>query len=244
MAGLSVNEITTYRWTFDEDVARYRAAGIEAIGVWRQKLADYGEERGIALLRDSGLNVSNLLWAGGFTGSDGHSYEESIDDACDAIRLAGELKADCLVVYSGGRNGHTQNHARRLFATALRELLPACEHHDVVLAVEPMHPGCAGEWTILTGLDEALALVDGIGHPRIKLAFDTYHWGRRHSRASTSSGTAHRRGSLGRRYGAARSRAKPLLPGRRNAPLVGHGALSRSGRLPRPLRRRTDGRGG
>jgi len=177
MAGLSVNEITTYRWTFDQDVARYRAAGIEAIGVWRQKLADYGEPRGIDLLRESGLKVSNLLWAGGFTGSDGHSYEESIDDAREAIRLAGALKADCLVVYSGGRNGHTQNHARRLFATALRELLPECEQRDVVLAVEPMHPVCAGEWTILTGLDEALALVDGIGHPRIKLAFDTYHWG-------------------------------------------------------------------
>ena len=88
MAGLSVNEITTYRWTFDQDVARYRAAGIEAIGVWRQKLADYGEERGIELLRESGLNVSNLLWAGGFTGSDGHSYEESIEDAREAIRLA------------------------------------------------------------------------------------------------------------------------------------------------------------
>src|ERR1041385_2445400 len=122
MAGLSINEMTTYRWSFEEDVLNYRAAGVGAIGVWRQKLADFGEEKGIELLAESRLEVSNLLWAGGFTGSDGHSYRESIKDAVEAIRLAAALKAGCLVIYSGGRNGHTQNHARRLFVTALREL--------------------------------------------------------------------------------------------------------------------------
>ena len=74
MAELSINEMTTFRWTFDEDVANYAAAGVRAIGVWRQKLADYGEERGIELLRDSGLRVSNLLWAGGLSGWDGRNF--------------------------------------------------------------------------------------------------------------------------------------------------------------------------
>ncbi len=177
MAGLSVSELTTYRWSFEEDVAQYKAAGIQAMGVWRRKLTDYGEQRGIQLLRDSGLRASSLLWAGGFTGSDGRSYEESIADAREAIQLAASLEAGCLVVYSGGRNGHTQNHARRLFATALRELLPWAEEMGVTLAVEPMHPGCAEEWTFLTSLAEAMALIDGIGHTRVKLVFDTYHLG-------------------------------------------------------------------
>src|SRR5271163_3357150 len=107
MTRLSVNEMTTYRWSFEEDVTHYRAAGIGAIGVWRQKLADFGEERGADLLADSGLVVSNLLWAGGFTGSDGHSFRESLNDAADAVRLAGALRAKALIVYSGGRGGHT-----------------------------------------------------------------------------------------------------------------------------------------
>jgi sugar phosphate isomerase/epimerase len=177
MAGLSVNEMTTYRWSFEQDVAEFKAAGIEAIGVWRQKLADYGEARGAELIRESGLKVSNLLWAGGFTGSCGRNYHESLADAREAIHLASMLSADCLVVYSGGRNGHTQNHARRLFASAIRELLPWAEEMDVVLAIEPMHPGCAEDWTFLTSLDETLALLDCIGHPLVKLAFDTYHLG-------------------------------------------------------------------
>ena len=36
MAELSMNETTTFRWSFEEDVAHYAAAGIPAIGVWRQ----------------------------------------------------------------------------------------------------------------------------------------------------------------------------------------------------------------
>src|SRR3979409_1425890 len=138
MAGLSINEMTTYRWSFEEDVLNYRAAKIGAIGVWRQKLADFGEEKGIELLAEHGLAVSNLLWAGGFTGSDGHTYRESLRDAADAIQLAAALKASCLVVDSGARSRHTQNHARRLFLGAVRELLPLAAELNVTLAVEPM----------------------------------------------------------------------------------------------------------
>jgi sugar phosphate isomerase/epimerase len=177
MTALSINEMTTYRWSFAEDVERYRAAGIEAIGVWRQKLADFGEDKGIRLLAESGLKVSNLLWAGGFTGSDGHSYGESLSDASEALHLARALGSHCLVVYSGARNGHTQNHARRLFMSALNELLPMAAELNVVLAVEPMHAGCAEGWTFLTSLDEAVSLIKRVDSPYLKLAFDTYHLG-------------------------------------------------------------------
>jgi sugar phosphate isomerase/epimerase len=98
MAQLSMNEMTTYRWSFEEDVAQYLDAGIPGIGVWRQKLSDFGEDKGIELLADSGLQVSNLLWAGGFTGSDGRTQRESIDDAEEAVRLAAQMRAGCLIV--------------------------------------------------------------------------------------------------------------------------------------------------
>ncbi|HTU24724.1 MAG TPA: sugar phosphate isomerase/epimerase family protein, partial [Pirellulales bacterium] len=136
-----------------------------------------GEDRAAELLTQSGLAVSNLLWAGGFTGSDGHTFAESVQDAADAIRLAARLRAGCLVVYSGGRNSHTHNHARRLFAGALAELLPLAMELDVTLAIEPMYSACAAEWTFLTTLSDAMTLVEEIAHPRLKLAFDTYHLG-------------------------------------------------------------------
>lgn len=175
MAHLSINELTTYRWSFEEDVAEYKAAGAQAIGVWRQKLSDFGEEKGIELLDESGLEVSNLLWAGGFTGSDGRSFRESVEDASDAIGLASAMDCRCLVVYSGARGGHTRNHARRLLSSALTELATLAADGGVVLAIEPMHPACAAEWTFLTTLDETLDLINEIDSPHVKLAFDTYH---------------------------------------------------------------------
>ena len=175
MPRLSVNEMTTYRWSFEEDVAGYLAAGISSIGVWRQKLADFGEEKGAELLADHDLAVSNLLWAGGFTGSDGRTHRESLEDAEEAIRLAAALNTQNLVVYSGARNGHTHKHARRLMSEALKELLPIARELNVILAVEPMHPGCAEEWTFLTSVEDTLNLLGECEDSHVKLVYDTYH---------------------------------------------------------------------
>jgi sugar phosphate isomerase/epimerase len=176
MTLLSMNELTTFRWSLEEDVEHYQHAGYRSIGVWRQKLADGGEERGIELLAASGLHVSNLLWAGGFTGSDVRTLRESIDDAVHAVRLAAALRAGCLVVYSGGRNNHTYRHAGRLLRMALEELLPLAETVEVPLAIEPMHPRCAAEWTFLTDLDAVVSLIDEFHSDYLKLAYDTYHF--------------------------------------------------------------------
>lgn len=177
MPRLSMSELTTYRWSFEEDVYQFRQAGYDGIGIWRDKLADCGEDDAISRLAESGLQVSTLFWAGGFTGSDGRSHSEAVEDGLDAIRLAARLQAECLIVHSGGRGGHTRNHVRRLFRDALQRLLPAAEALGVTLALEPMHPSCAADWTFLQGLDEALGLIHDCRSPRLRLALDTYHLG-------------------------------------------------------------------
>lgn len=177
MAQLSINELTTYRWSFEEDVAHFKDAGFSAVGVWRQKLAEFGEEKGVELLAESGLKVSNLLWCGGFTGSDGRTFREGLEDAREAIDLAGQMQADCLIAYTGARGGHTHNHARRLIRDAFKELLPQARERGVTLAVEPMHPQAAGECTFLTCFDETMQLLEAIADPAFKLCFDTYHLG-------------------------------------------------------------------
>jgi sugar phosphate isomerase/epimerase len=177
MAELSMNETTTFRWSFEQDVSQYAAAGIPAIGVWRQKLSDCGRDKAVELLGQSGLKVSHLLWAGGFTGSDGRSYRDSVEDAVEALQTAAQLGTHTLVVYSGARAGHTYNHARRLIQGALAELTPTAAELGVNLAVEPMHPGCAAGWTFLTSVDDALALLAAVGSPQVKLVLDTYHLG-------------------------------------------------------------------
>jgi sugar phosphate isomerase/epimerase len=177
MPTLSMNEVTTFRWSLEEDVRRYVAAGYEGIGVWRRKLADHGEQLGVDLIADSGLRVTNLVWAGGFTGGEGRTLDESVQDAMHALRLAGALGAGCLVVYPGGRNNHILSHAERLLRMAIEQLLDFAADVEVAIAIEPMHAACAGEWTFLTDLESTIALLERFDSPFLKLVFDSYHFG-------------------------------------------------------------------
>jgi sugar phosphate isomerase/epimerase len=176
MTLLSMNEITTYRWSLEQDIENYQEAGYSGIGVWRHKLADGDENRGIELLADSGLRVTHLSWAGGFTGSDGRTAAESIDDALEALRLAAAINAGCLVIYPGGRNNHIYRHAGRLLRSALEELLSLAEEVEVPLAIEPMHAACAKDWTFLTDLPSVMALINDFRSPYLKIAYDTFHF--------------------------------------------------------------------
>lgn len=177
MLRLSMNELSTMRWSFEEDVEQFAAAGFDGIGIWRQKLSDVGDARGAQLLGDRALQCSNLLWAGGFTGCDGVSFRESIGDAVEAIQTAANVNAGCLVLYSGAWGGHTRSHARRIVKNALKELLPFAEEFGIPLALEPMHVGCGSTWTFLNSLEETLELIDPLENPFLKITLDTYHVG-------------------------------------------------------------------
>lgn len=176
MLRLAANELTTYSWTLEQDVERFSELGLSGIGVWRQKLTDCGEEDGTDLVCGSGLAVSSLMWAGGFTGYDGRSHSDSIDDGIEAIRLAAAMQAGCLVVYTGGRGCHTRKHARRITVNALRELAQVAYDLDVTLALEPVREGC-DDWSFVHNIDDALAMLEEVGSNSLKLVFDTYHLG-------------------------------------------------------------------
>jgi sugar phosphate isomerase/epimerase len=175
MLRLSVSELSTFRWSFEEDVLHYHRAGFEAIGIWRPKLADYGEEKGLELLQEHGLQISSLQWIGGFTGSDGRSYRDSLHDALDTIQLAADIGAETVVVLAGGRGGHTKNHSQRILRMALKELSEAAQAVGVQLAVEPMHVGCSHDWSFINTVPQCLELISSINSSHLGLVFDCYH---------------------------------------------------------------------
>ncbi len=172
---LGVSEFSTYSWTFEEDVLNYHSHGFGAIGLWRAKVSDFGEEKAYELLRENDMRVSSLHWAGGFTGSEGRSFRDAMHDAFDAIELAASLQAETLVVLAGSRSGHTRNHAKRLLTLALRELSEAGESMGVQIAVEPMHMGCAYDCTFLTDIPSTLDIIASIGRSNLGIVFDCYH---------------------------------------------------------------------
>ncbi|TXT21937.1 MAG: xylose isomerase [Planctomycetota bacterium] len=172
---LSVNQSTTLRWSFEEDVVRYRLSGINAIGLWLPKLLEYGEERALDWLSENRLTVSTLSYAGGFTGAFGHDLADVLVETRGLIELAGALRAESLVVVSGPVNNHITKHATRLVVESLKELADDAAENGVTLSLMPMRKAFSKNWTFLNTLDEALVVLDRINHPSVRLAFDVFH---------------------------------------------------------------------
>ncbi len=174
---IAVNEFSTLRWNFQEDVVKYAAQGINKIGISRDKVSDFGIDAAVDLLFEMKMSVSSVNWAGGFTGSDGRSFLDSVEDAKEAIELAGAVGADCLVLHSGGRNGHTDRHASRIFEHAIDSLLPYAEDYGVRLALEPMCDADSQPWSIFTQITPSLDLVKAYDSPNLGLVVDLFHCG-------------------------------------------------------------------
>jgi sugar phosphate isomerase/epimerase len=175
MTRLAVNQITTNRWSLEQDLQFYREEGFEAAGLWRPKFARLeDEDRAIDLVRESGLTISSLSFAGGFTGLNGSSFFDAVDDARQALQLASAVGAECLVLVSGPQRGHIQSHARRLLVDAVKALAEDAAELGVALALLPMSPAVGTDCSFLSSLDETLDVIDRSGRGA-RIAFDVYH---------------------------------------------------------------------
>lgn len=174
---IAVNEFSTLRWNFQEDIVKYASHGINKIGVSRDKVSDFGVEAAVDLLFEMKMRVSSVNWAGGFTGSDGRSFLDAVEDAKEAIQLAGLVNADCLILHSGGMNGHTDRHAYRIFEHAIDSLLPVAEDYGVRLAVEPMREADSQPWSIFSKIESSLDLIKAYDSPNLGLVVDLFHCG-------------------------------------------------------------------
>jgi sugar phosphate isomerase/epimerase len=174
---VAISQFTTARWGLAEELTCLREHGVSALSIRRQKLSDEGVEETRAALERAAVRCSSLQSAGGFTGGDGRTYCESLEDAFEALDEAARLGAPVLVVHSGCRGGHTRTHALRLLGDALASLAPRAAAEGVTLALRPMHPAAACGCTFLTDLAEALDLVEALGSPSVGLALDLWQFG-------------------------------------------------------------------
>ena len=173
----SVSQLSTLRWDMETEVQAYADRGFGGIGLYRPKLDDYGIDRAVELLSEYGMQATSLSWCGGFTGSDGRSFEESVRDAVNAVIQASEVQAGTLVVLAGGKNNHIQTHLRRTLCQALKRVAAVAAEHGIRLALEPIHPGCGEEWSFLNDLKSTLDIIERVDNPSLGLALDTYHIG-------------------------------------------------------------------
>ncbi|WBC15842.1 sugar phosphate isomerase/epimerase [Micromonospora sp. WMMA1998] len=177
LAKLSLNQRTTRRWSVREAVDGCVRAGIPAIGLWREPVAEIGVPAAATLVADAGLRVSSLC-RGGFLTADGDAARaEALADNRRAVDEAAGLGTDCLVLVVGGLppGSRDLSGARQRVADALAELAPYAGERGVRLALEPLHPMYCADRAVLSTLGQALDLAEAFPVDQVGVVVDTFH---------------------------------------------------------------------
>ena len=174
---LSLNQITTKRWSLPEAVQGCVDAGIPAIGLWRDKVAETGLARSAKLCRDAGLAVSSLCRGGFLTATGSEARRTALADNLQAIEEAAELGTDTLVLVVGGLPEGSRDlvGARAQIADLLGELAPHAGDLGVRLALEPLHPMFCADRAVISTLGQAIDLAEQYPTPQVGVVVDSYH---------------------------------------------------------------------
>ena len=163
-------------WSLAQAIEGYARAGVPAISVWRDKLAELGTDAATQQIRDAGLTVTGLCRGGMFPATDAAGRQAALEDNRRAVDEAAAIGARCLILVVGGLAPGSKDlaGARAEVDDGLAELLPYARQAGVPLAIEPLHPMYAADRACVNTLGQANDLCDQLG-PGVGVAVDVYH---------------------------------------------------------------------
>jgi sugar phosphate isomerase/epimerase len=177
LSRLSLNQRTTASWSLPEAVQGSVDAGLGAIGIWREQLAEVGLDQACRLVAESGLRVSSLCRGGFFTTADPAEAAAAEAANREAIEEAAALTAGTLVLVPGGLppGDKDLNGARDRAARAIERLVPSAHELGVNLGIEPMNPIYAADRGVISTLAQALDIAERFDPADVGVVVDTFH---------------------------------------------------------------------
>jgi sugar phosphate isomerase/epimerase len=175
LSRLSLNQRTTASWSLPEAIKGCVDAGLGAIGIWREQLAEVGLDDACRLVADSGLRVSSLCRGGFFTNPAEAATSEAQNR--EAIEEAAALNAATLVLVPGGLppDDRDLQGARDRAARAIEGLVPYAHELGVTLGIEPMNPIYAADRGVISTLCQALDIAESFEPNDVGVIVDTFH---------------------------------------------------------------------
>lgn len=188
LSRLSLNTATTKAWTLREAVEGAARAGLPAVGLWRDRVAETGAAEAARIVADAGLRVSSLCRGGFLTAADDAGIHAAMADNCAAIEEAATVGTSELVMVVGGLPAASAPGgpalpdgdrdlvaARQRVADRIGELVPFAIDHHVRLVLEPLHPMFAADRAVISTLGQALDLAEPFPAEAVGVVVDTYH---------------------------------------------------------------------
>jgi sugar phosphate isomerase/epimerase len=177
LSRLSLNQRTTASWSLPEAVEGCVEAGLGAIGVWREQVAEVGFDEACRLVAEAGLRVSSLCRGGFFTAADPAEAQAALASNREAIDEAAGLSAATLVLVAGGLppGDRDLEAARDRAASAIERLVPYAHERGVTLGIEPMNPIYAADRGVISTLGQALDIAERFDAADVGVVVDTFH---------------------------------------------------------------------
>ena len=177
LSRLSLNQRTTASWSLPEAIQGCVDAGLGAIGIWREQLAEVGLDEACRLVAESGLRVSSLCRGGFFTTADPAEAAAAEAGNREAIEEVAALNAATLVLVPGGlpTGDRDLQGARDRAARAIERLVPYAHELGVNLGIEPMNPIYAADRGVISTLEQALDIAERFDPADVGVVVDTFH---------------------------------------------------------------------
>jgi sugar phosphate isomerase/epimerase len=172
---LSLNQITTDRWSLKEAAEGCARACVPWIALWRHKVADAGLSESRRIVRDAGLKVSSLCRGGMFPAATAAERRARMDDNRRAVDEAAELGTDTLVLVCGPAPDRDIAAARAMVEEGIAELAPYARERGVKLGIEPLHPMYAAERSVVNTLAQANEIAERYTPDEVGVVVDVFH---------------------------------------------------------------------
>lgn len=173
----SISQVTTYPATYEEDLAAYKGAGVDGVGIWEFKLPKGQDARSIEALRASGLQATICVPEVPCIVPDAYFREprdplERRKALCASIRRLAAFKPVGVMVLAGAP-GDDPLADRRTIVEGLKAAADAAGEAGVELGFEAIRKDAG---SLIWTLPETLGLLADIGAPNIRIIFDTWHF--------------------------------------------------------------------
>jgi len=172
---LCLHTITTKPWPIETAAAKYRAAGIRGISVWRDALENRDPARVRRILVEEGLEVVSLVRGGFFPDINGKKRRNAIDENKKALEEASALSAPLLVLVCGADPRQSLEDSRKQIHDGIEALIPMATDLGVRLGIEPLHPMYADTRSAINTIKQANDLAEKTGSEQVGVVVDVYH---------------------------------------------------------------------
>jgi sugar phosphate isomerase/epimerase len=175
----SVSAFSTPNLTWDEDLAAFAAGGAGGIGIAEVKLPE-DNSAALAQLRESGLKATLCLPAAlsilpNAIVPDPDDPGERLELLAASIRRLAAYEPEMVMFLTGAPGDRDEQEARAVVVEGIRELGSVGRETGVRVGVEPIHRTANAEFSMITDLPAAEALLDEAGDDSVGILFDTWH---------------------------------------------------------------------